>query len=358
MLPSVSPAPDPRTVLVTGGAGFIGATVCDQLLEQPGIRLINFDKLTYAANPDATVREVPEARYSFVQGDVCDREALTALFATYQPDAVIHLAAETHVDRSIMGAPDFVMTNLVGTQTLLDVTRDYWQALDAKRMRPFRLIHVSTDEVFGTLTDPDLADESTPYAPRSPYAATKAGADQLAEAARITHGLPVTIAYGTNAYGPRQFPEKLVPLMITKALLGAHLPIYGDGLQVRDWLHVDDFARALITLLNADVLNTRYVVGARSQRTNLSVVKSLCDAISARRPDLPDSWTRIQYVTDRPGHDRRYGLDPTRIETDFGWAPLQDFETGLAATVDWYLSHPAWWQATIRDRYNGERLGL
>jgi dTDP-glucose 4,6-dehydratase len=247
-------------VLVTGGAGFIGATVCDQLLEQPGIRLINFDKLTYAANPDATVREVPEARYSFVQGDVCDREALTALFATYQPDAVIHLAAETHVDRSIMGAPDFVMTNLVGTQTLLDVTRDYWQALDAKRMRPFRLIHVSTDEVFGTLTDPDLADESTPYAPRSPYAATKAGADQLAEAARITHGLPVTIAYGTNAY--------------------------------------------------------------------------------------------------RPGHDRRYGLDPTRIETDFGWAPLQDFETGLAATVDWYLSHPAWWQATIRDRYNGERLGL
>ncbi|MFA5630947.1 MAG: dTDP-glucose 4,6-dehydratase [Porticoccaceae bacterium] len=343
-------------ILVTGGCGFIGSALIHHLLEQPGVAVINVDKLTYAANPLSLTSVENDERYCFEREDIADREAMMRVFNHHRPDAIMHLAAESHVDRSIHSPDDFIQTNLVGTYRLLDVAREYWAGLDTQAQRAFRFHHVSTDEVYGDLDgSDDLFTETTAYAPSSPYSASKAGSDHLVRAWHRTFGLPVIISNCSNNYGLRQFPEKLIPLMILNALAGKPLPVYGDGCQVRDWLHVEDHARALWRVLREGSVGQTYNIGGHNEKTNLDVVTAICDLLEQKAPRKPQGVAAyrdlIQYVRDRPGHDRRYAIDAGKIQRELGWVPEETFESGLAKTLDWYLANDAWVESVQSGAY-------
>jgi dTDP-glucose 4,6-dehydratase len=348
-----------ESVLVTGGAGFIGSSVCRRLVGQ-GYRVINLDKLTYAADLNS-LREIQGSnRYSFHQADICDGSALLAILEQEKPDAIMHLAAETHVDRSIDGPGVFVETNVVGTVTLLNAVLHYWRSLESERRDAFRFHHVSTDEVFGDLPlDEGIFTEETPYAPSSPYSASKAAADHFVRAWHETYGLPVVLSNCSNNYGPFHFPEKLIPLVILNALEGRELPVYGDGQNVRDWLYVDDHAAALELVLTKGRVGESYAIGGRSERNNLAVVQTICDLLDAKAPLAGGGKRRdlIRFVPDRPGHDRRYAIDPSKAEQELGWRATEDFESGIERTVDWFLANDWWWRPIREQRYAGARLG-
>jgi len=345
-------------VIVTGGAGFIGSAVCRQLVLEQSWTVLNFDKLTYAANLRSLDPIGNHARYRFVRGDICDGTALDAAFDAFAPDAVIHLAAETHVDRSIDGSADFIRTNVLGTHTLLEASRRYWINLPKDERSRFRLVHVSTDEVYGSLGESGYFVETTPYDPRSPYSASKAASDHLARAWHETYGLPVVISNCSNNYGPYHFPEKLIPLTILNALEDKPLPVYGDGMNIRDWLYVEDHVTALALVLTRGRPGENYNVGGRSERANLQVVEAICDTIDELVPTGKSRRDLIEFVADRPGHDRRYAIDPSKIETELGWSSTESFESGLRKTIRWYMDNRAWWEPLRAGVYRGERLGL
>jgi len=351
-------AANPDCVLVTGGAGFIGAAVIRHLLHDTDAVVVNFDKLTYAANRAAIAEFERHPRYRFVRACITDQEAWRNVLASHQPDAIMHLAAESHVDRSIDDPLKFVSTNVMGTAVLLEAVRLYLRSPAGRRKRSFRLHHISTDEVFGSLDAVGRFSETTPYAPRSPYAASKAGSDHLVRAWRETYGLPVVLSNCCNNYGPWQFPEKLIPLMIIKALNGERLPVYGRGQQVRDWIHVDDHARALHAILTNGELGESYNVGADCERRNLDVVEAVCDLVDEQAPLKGGKRRRelIAFVQDRPGHDLRYSIDATKIRARLGWRPRETFASGLTKTVQWYIGNAGWWRQI--DNYRGDRLGL
>lgn len=342
-----------KTFFVTGGAGFIGSAVVRHLINDTNHRVVNIDKLTYAGNLQSLAAVAGSERYYFAQADICDAAAMAALFQQYQPDVVMHLAAESHVDRSIDGPGEFIQTNVVGTYTLLEAARSYYSTLSAAQQTAFRFHHISTDEVYGDLhgTD-DLFTETTPYAPSSPYSASKAASDHLVRAWLRTFGLPTVVTNCSNNYGPFHFPEKLIPLMILNALSGKALPVYGDGKQIRDWLFVEDHARALVTVATQGVVGETYNIGGHNEKQNIEVVHLLCELLEELAPEKPAGVARYQdlitYVTDRPGHDVRYAIDASKIARELGWLPQETFETGLRKTVQWYLNNQAWWQA-IRD---------
>ncbi|MDF4002863.1 dTDP-glucose 4,6-dehydratase [Luteibacter sp. PPL552] len=344
------------TLLVTGGAGFIGGNFVHQAIAR-GHRVINLDKLTYAGNPStlAALRDHPG--HLFVQGDIGDGRLVSALLAAHRPDAVLNFAAESHVDRSIDGPAVFIQTNVAATLTLLESVRDYWRALPDGHRDPFRFLHVSTDEVYGSLGPDGRFTEDTPYAPNSPYSASKAASDHLVRAFHHTYGLPVLTTNCSNNYGPYQFPEKLIPLTLQKALAGEALPIYGDGLNVRDWLFVEDHCEAIDAVLHKGVPGRTYNIGGDSERTNIDVVRTLCALLDQRRPDRVPHASLIRFVSDRPGHDRRYAIDASRIRREIGWTPRNDFDTGLAHTVDWYLANQPWVNGILDGSYRMERLG-
>lgn len=346
-------------VLITGGAGFIGSALARRLMAGGGHSVLVYDALTYAASPEALAGLAGQPGYVFVQGDVCDAPAVAAALAAFRPEVVAHLAAETHVDRSIDGPGVFVRTNVMGTAVVLEQALAYWRGLDAAGREEFRLHHISTDEVFGSLGEAGRFTETSPYDPRSPYAASKAGADHLVRAWGATYGLPVLVTNCSNNYGPFHFPEKLIPLMIARALQGQTLPVYGDGGQVRDWLHVDDHARALETVFLRGTPGRTYNVGGDAERRNIEVVQAICRLLDRMRPrdDGRSYAEQIVSAPDRPGHDRRYAIDAARIRDELGWAPEIDFDRGLEATVGWYLENEAWWRAILAGRYDGRRLG-
>jgi dTDP-glucose 4,6-dehydratase len=350
---------DIKTWLVTGGAGFIGANfVLDAIAG--GCRVINVDKLTYAGNLDTLAPLMRDERHVFVQGDISDRHLFGRLLAEHKPDAIVNFAAESHVDRSIDGPAAFVDTNVVGTLGLLESARDYWRALDQPAQERFRFLHVSTDEVYGTLGAEGKFTESTPYAPNSPYSASKAASDHLVRAFHHTYGLPTLTTNCSNNYGPSQFPEKLIPLVIQKALAGQPLPVYGDGLNIRDWLYVGDHCSAIRQVLEAGRVGETYNVGGNAERTNIEVVRAICALLDARSPlagGRPHE-SLITFVKDRPGHDRRYAIDAGKLQRELDWAPSQTFETGIAQTVDWYLSNQPWVQRVLDGSYRMERLGV
>ena len=349
-----------KTVIVTGGAGFIGSAVIRHLIENSDYRVVNFDKLTYAGNLESLNSVADDARYEFVRGDICDPAAVQQLFATYRPRALMHLAAESHVDRSIDGPAEFINTNIVGTSVLLEVSRRYCSELASDA--GFRFHHVSTDEVFGSLGRSGLFHEQSPYQPNSPYSASKASSDHLVRAWYETYGLPVVITNCSNNYGPYQFPEKLIPLVILNALDGKPLPVYGKGDQVRDWLYVDDHARALCLVMERGRLGETYNIGGHNEKQNIEVVNTLCRLLDEKVDKHPDGVQRfadlISFVTDRPGHDRRYAIDASKIKNELGWEPRETFESGLAKTIDWYLHNQAWCDHVRDGSYQGERLGL
>jgi dTDP-glucose 4,6-dehydratase len=347
-----------KALLVTGGAGFIGANFVLQAVAD-GLRVVNLDKLTYDGNLDTLGSLTGNDLHVFVQGDINDRALVARLLTEYQPDAIVNFAAESHVDRSIDGPAAFVETNVVGTLGLLESARDYWRALEGKSREDFRFLHVSTDEVYGTLGVEGKFTESTPYAPNSPYSASKAASDHLVRAFHHTYGLPTVTTNCSNNYGPYQFPEKLIPLVIQKALTGQALPVYGDGLNIRDWLFVGDHCSAIRRVLDAGRVGETYNVGGNAERTNIAVVKSICALLDARQP-LADGRPReslITYVKDRPGHDRRYAIDAGKLQRELGWQPSQTFETGIEQTVNWYLSNQPWVQRVLDGSYRMERLG-
>jgi dTDP-glucose 4,6-dehydratase len=345
-------------ILVTGGAGFIGSAVCRHLIERLRWPVVMIDKLTYAGHLSSLGGVVNDERFSFVRTDICDRGTLDELFRKHCPDAVIHLAAESHVDRSITDSGAFIQTNVVGTLALLEAARAYAERCASTQKSAFRLLHVSTDEVYGSLGSGGHFTEETPYDPRSPYSASKAASDHLVQAWGATYGLPVIISHCSNNYGPHQLPEKLIPLTILNAMEGQPLPVYGDGLNVRDWLHVDDHVRALLLMLEKGKAGECYNVGGRSERTNLQVVQNICDVFDARIPDGNSRRALITFVPDRPGHDRRYAIDPGKIEMQLGWKPSVRFEDGLAQTVDWYLENRSWWEPLRASGHGLKRLGL
>lgn len=343
---------------MTGGAGFIGSAIIRHLLKNTDAIVVNLDKMTYAANPAAIAEFANHPRYRFVRACITDCDALQSIFSTHHPGAVMHLAAESHVDRSIDGPLEFISTNVVGTAVLLETVRAYLSSLAGRRIPNFRFHHISTDEVFGSLDADGRFDETTPYAPRSPYAASKAGSDHLVRAWHETYGLPVVLSNCCNNYGPWQFPEKLIPLMIIKALNGEKLPVYGRGQQVRDWIHVDDHARALHVILTRGELGESYNVGANCERRNIEVVEAICDIVDGETPLQSGGRRRglIAFVQDRPGHDLRYAMDASKIRAKLGWRPHESFASGLAKTVQWYIGNVEWWRSI--DNYRGGRLGL
>ena len=345
-------------ILVTGAAGFIGSALARYLVGDVGAELLVIDKLTYAGNLASLKAISNNPRYRFVQADICDRAAMDAAFASFQPDAVMHLAAESHVDRSITGAADFVQTNLVGTFVLLEAARAYWSGLDASRKDAFRFLHVSTDEVYGSLGPNGLFAETTPYDPSSPYSASKAGADHLALAWGRTYGLPVIVSNCSNNYGPYHFPEKLIPLIILNGLHGLDLPVYGQGTNIRDWLYVDDHARALHLILTRGRRGEKYNVGGRNERRNIDIVRRICELLDEMAPRGAPHADLIRYVADRPGHDQRYAIDATKLETELGWKAQETFDTGIIKTVRWYLDNAWWWRPLREKVYSGERLGV
>lgn len=349
-----------NTLLVTGGAGFIGSALIRQLITETDFQVINIDKLTYAGNLESLTSIDDSPNYHFEHADICDAEAMDRIFNQYQPSAIMHLAAESHVDRSIDGPADFVQTNLVGTYVLLEATRKYWKSLSEADAEQFRFHHISTDEVYGTLGETGLFTETTPYQPNSPYSATKAGSDHLVRAWHHTYGLPVLMTNCSNNYGPYQFPEKLIPVVINNALAGKPLPIYGKGENIRDWLYVDDHARALRLVLAEGKLCESYNVGGFNEHTNLEVVQLICkilDELLPESPHLPHK-NLIEFVTDRPGHDARYAIDASKIERELGWKPLETFATGLRKTVQWYLDNRQWCENVMDGSYQQQRLGL
>ena len=347
-----------RTIVVTGGAGFIGSAVCRLLISETEDRVVVVDKLTYAANLSSLAPISNSPRYHFIKADIADRSAVDKVFADYQPDAVMHLAAESHVDRSITSSGDFVQTNIVGTFTMLEAARAYWSQTGSEKRDAFRFLHVSTDEVYGSLGNDGLFREDTPYDPSSPYSASKAASDHLAVAWHRTYGLPVVVSNCSNNYGPYHFPEKLIPLMILNGLDGKELPVYGDGSNIRDWLFVDDHARALELVVSQGRLGETYNVGGRNERTNLEVVERICDTLDRLVPADGSRRSQIKFVTDRPGHDQRYAIDATKLEEELGWRAQENFETGIEKTIQWYLDNASWWQP-LRDKvYSGQRLGL
>jgi dTDP-glucose 4,6-dehydratase len=344
-------------ILVTGGAGFIGSAVCRHLVEI-GHDVLNVDKLTYAGNLASLTAIHNDPRYRFARADICDRAAMDALFAEFRPEGVMHLAAESHVDRSISSSGDFIETNITGTFVMLEAARAYWAGLDVAAKDAFRFLHVSTDEVYGSLGDEGLFEETTPYDPSSPYSASKAAADHLASAWQRTYGLPVVISNCSNNYGPFHFPEKLIPLVILNALHGKPLPVYGQGANIRDWLYVEDHAKALFLILTRGRIGEKYNVGGRNERRNIDVVRRICAILDELRPQGAPHDRLITYVTDRPGHDARYAIDATKLETELGWRAEETFDTGIARTVRWYLDNEWWWRPLREKVYAGERLGL
>jgi dTDP-glucose 4,6-dehydratase len=349
-----------KSILVTGGAGFIGSALCRHLIASGRYRVVNLDKLTYAGNLASLADIADHPNYRFVQGDIADGELVASLLPQERVEAISHLAAESHVDRSIDGPSEFIETNIVGTFRMVEAALRYWQGLDAERKAEFRFHHVSTDEVFGDLPfDSSVFTEDTPYDPSSPYSASKAASDHLVRAWHHTYGLPVVVTNCSNNYGPYPFPEKLIPLVILNALHERPLPVYGKGTNVRDWLYVDDHARAIEKAVTQGRPGETYVIGGKAERTNLQVVEEICDLLDARRPRAGGARYRdlITFVSDRPGHDRRYAIDPAKIERELGWSPQESFETGLARTIDWYLAREDWWRPLREQRYAGERLG-
>jgi len=349
-----------KRFLITGGAGFIGSAVVRHLVRETDHRVCVVDKLTYAGNLASLAPIANNPRYSFVRADIADGVRMRDVFSSYRPDVVMHLAAESHVDRSIDGPAAFIETNIVGTYTLLEAALACWRALPKGAQGDFRFHHISTDEVFGSLEADGCFSEATAYAPRSPYSASKAASDHLVRAWHHTYGLPVVITNCSNNYGPYHFPEKLVPLTIINALEGKKLPVYGTGGNVRDWLYVEDHARALLAVVSSGRLGETYCIGGRSERTNLEVVKAICALLDELAPSnaIGSHEALITFVADRPGHDLRYAIDPTRICTELGWFPRETFESGLRKTVEWYLSNRSWWQAIRESVYGGERLGV
>jgi len=346
-------------LLVTGGCGFIGSNLV-RLALASGHDVVNLDALTYAGNPASLSDLADSPAYSFVRGDIRDADLLRETFDTHSPDAVLHLAAESHVDRSIDAPEDFILTNVVGTFRLLEAARRHHHALPNGRKDSFRFLHISTDEVFGSLGPEGAFDEETPYDPRSPYSASKASSDHLVRAYFHTYGLPTLVTNCSNNYGPRQFPEKLVPHMILNALAGKPLPVYGDGANIRDWLHVDDHCRALLAVLEKGAPGETYAIGGRSERTNIAIVETLCAILDRKRPRTNGKPYReqIAFVADRPGHDRRYAIDAGKIEREPGWKPQETFEKGLEKTVAWYLDNEEWTASILSGAYRLERLGL
>ena len=347
-------------ILVTGGAGFIGSALVRHLIANTPHQVLNVDALTYAGNLSSVAGVADSDRYRFARADICDRAAIAALIADFRPQVVTHLAAESHVDRSIDGPAAFIQTNLVGTFTMLAAALDYWRGLDEAGRQAFRFHHISTDEVFGALGPDGFFTEATAYDPRSPYSASKAGSDHLVSAWHHTYGLPVLITNCSNNYGPYHFPEKLIPLMIIKCLAGEALPVYGQGQNVRDWLYVDDHVRALTAVFERGTPGESYMVGGRSERTNLAVVETICDRLDAIRPrtDGVSYRQQISFVADRPGHDFRYAIDASKLERELGWRPQESFESGIDRTIRWYLDNEDWWRPILAKSYAGERLGL
>jgi dTDP-glucose 4,6-dehydratase len=344
-------------VIVTGGAGFIGSALARYLALEKGYEVLTIDALTYAGC-EASLKAVERrANHCFLKANIRDRDAMDQAIATFRPDRIMHLAAESHVDRSITGAADFIQTNIVGTFTLLEAARGYWNGLDGQAKECFRFLHVSTDEVYGSLGEEGLFEESTPYDPSSPYSASKAASDHLAKAWTRTYGLPVVVSNCSNNYGPYHFPEKLIPLTILNALEGRALPVYGKGENVRDWLYVDDHARALDLIVERGVPGETYNVGGRNERRNIDVVRQICAVLDELVPAAAPRKGLIEFVTDRPGHDARYAIDATKLETELGWRAQENFDSGIEKTVRWYLDNEWWWRP-LRDRYDGQRLGL
>ena len=355
-------------ILITGGAGFIGSAVVRHIINNTENYVLNVDKLTYAGNLESLATIEHDERYTFSKTDICDRPALDQLFLSFQPDAVMHLAAESHVDRSISGPAAFIETNIIGTYQLLESTRQYWNTLAEEKKQAFRFHHISTDEVYGDLegTD-DLFTETTPYAPSSPYSASKASSDHLVRAWHRTYGLPVVVTNCSNNYGPYHFPEKLIPLIVQNALAGKALPVYGNGHQIRDWLYVEDHARALYKVVTEAEVGETYNIGGHNEQKNIDVVKAICNLLEELAPQKPEGVTHyedlITYVTDRPGHDLRYAIDASKIKQDLGWLPQESFETGLRKTVEWYLNNQEWvahiqsgeYQNWIKQQYQTEK---
>jgi dTDP-glucose 4,6-dehydratase len=345
-------------ILVTGGAGFIGSALVRYLVGEVGAEVLNLDKLTYAGNLESLAPVEASPNYRFVKADICDRDAVTSAIEGFRPDHIMHLAAESHVDRSITGAKDFIETNVLGTFTLLEAARHYWNGLEGEAKAKFRFLHVSTDEVYGSLGADGLFEETTPYDPSSPYSASKAASDHLAKAWHRTYGLPVVVSNCSNNYGPYHFPEKLIPLNILNALEGKSLPVYGDGSNIRDWLYVEDHARALHLICSKGRLGETYNVGGRNERKNIDVVMRICAIMDELAPKNHAHKDLITFVTDRPGHDHRYAIDATRLETELGWKARENFDTGIRKTVEWYLANDAWWAPLRGGVYTGERLGV
>lgn len=350
-------------ILITGGAGFIGSAVVRHIIKNTNDEVVNVDKLTYAGNLESLAEVSDNNRYTFELVDICNAHELKRVFTQHQPDAVMHLAAESHVDRSIDGPAAFIETNIIGTYTLLECTRTYWAQLSEDEKDSFRFHHISTDEVFGDLEGTDeLFTETTAYAPSSPYSASKASSDHLVRAWRRTYGLPTIVTNCSNNYGPYHFPEKLIPLMILNALEGKPLPVYGKGNQIRDWLYVEDHARALYKVITEGSVGETYNIGGHNEKQNLTVVESICDLLEELVPQKPSGVSHyrdlISFVTDRPGHDVRYAIDASKIQRELGWVPEESFESGLRKTIEWYLSNVGWWKRVLDGSYQRERLGV
>jgi dTDP-glucose 4,6-dehydratase len=343
-------------VLVTGGAGFIGSAMVRYLVRDEGVQVLNVDKLTYASNLSSLAPVEDNSRYALLKADICDSARMSAAFADFRPDGVIHLAAETHVDRSITGSAAFIESNITGTYILLEAARRYFEGLTGEQRSKFRFLHVSTDEVYGSLGADGLFTETTAYDPSSPYSASKAAADHLVLAWHRTYGLPITISNCSNNYGPYQFPEKLIPLMILNALEGKPLPIYGNGSNVRDWLYVEDHVRALFLILSRGRIGAKYNVGGRNEQTNLSVVERICDIMDRLNPAGASHRRLVSFVTDRPGHDQRYAIDASRLQAELGWSAKETFDAGIEKTVRWYLDNREWWEASRRGVMQGSGL--
>ena len=355
-----------KRFIVTGAAGFIGSELVRLIIRETNSHVLAIDKLTYAGVPeslkeaglDAQTLKSSNERLQFLQADICDQDKMDAAFTSFRPDAIFHLAAESHVDRSIDGPGEFIRTNIVGTATLLQAAMSYWRTLSDDGKKSFRFQHISTDEVYGTLGETGLFTETTPYSPHSPYSASKASSDHLVRAWHDTYGLPTLVTNCSNNYGPYQFPEKLIPLTLLNCLEGKPIPVYGKGANIRDWLYVEDHARALLLVNEKGVPGETYNIGGCNERTNLEVVKTICAIVDELRPRQgASSADLITYVSDRPGHDLRYAIDPTKLKTELGWCPREDFNSGIKRTVEWYLENEWWWRPLREGRYNGQRLG-